>query len=171
MPVLSFVRATRHSKCTEKESIWDSREESIGGRARKSKRKALGVHPDRKLNDIHRFYKYNTVLDSSERSFPDPETRAPFLYSLAVGGSTLHRIPRGTGHAERGWQKFVEYTRSLLDGARKFVEGNASIVSAKNRRICRYEDEDGSDVTSDDRILSWAWSDAASATKSYDRLG
>ena len=43
MPVLSFVRATRHSKCTEKESIWDSREESIGGRARVSLRERLWV--------------------------------------------------------------------------------------------------------------------------------
>ena len=79
MPVLSLARAARHSKCTEKESIWDSREESVGGRARKSKRKALGVHPDRKLNDIHRFYKYNTVLDSSERSSRPRNTRAVSL--------------------------------------------------------------------------------------------
>ena len=87
---------------------------------------------------------------------PDPETRAPFLYLLAVGSTLPQNSSGGAGRAERGWQKFVEYTRSLLDGARKLAEGNASIVSAKNRRICRYEDEDGSDVTSDDRILSWA---------------
>ena len=87
----------------------------------------------------------NIIQFSILPDLPDPETPRFTENSSGHGGD-----------AERGWQKFVEYARSLLDGVRMFVEGNASIVSAKNRRICRYEDEDGSDVTSDDRILSWA---------------
>ena len=112
MPVVSLAGAARHSKCTEKESIWDSREESVGGRARKSKRKALGVHPDRKLNDIHRFYKYNTVLDSSERSSRPRNTRAVSLSARTrLHAST--ELLGAAGRAER-WVAEIRWIHALL---------------------------------------------------------